>query len=339
MDSKITFSFVTVTCLLLTGIQGRAHDPKSDPSFRHFNKVIEKLERGALVNGMYVSSLDPSNALGLVNSNGWQVGEEIYTRPAIDFLFIEMEHEPFNLEKLRSFLLTLFSRREVFLKGNLQPNIVPIVLLPAAASQAFHTYIKQVLDLGVFGVKLPMVQNADQARRFVKACRYPQPTASPISRPRGTRGVYPVWASYLWGLTQREYIERADVWPLNPHGDLMALVHIEDHQGVENVDAILDVPGITAVTFGPLDYSFSIGRPNDTTHPQVQAAFRKVKDACDRRDIPLIVWADETNIQQRIDQGYKMLVIGTDTDNDLGESPRWGNRGAGKVLDYLRQRK
>jgi len=315
-----------------------AHDPKSDRSFIHLNKVIDKLERGLLATGLYVTSVDPSNALGLVNSNGWQTGEEVYTKPAIDLLLIEMEHEPFNVERLRTFLLALNSRREVHLKANLQPNLVPFLMLPTLGDQPLETVIQQVLDMGVFGLYCT-VKNAEEARKYVKASRYPQAQGSPIAEPRGRRANYPLWASHVWGLTMKEYTERADVWPLNPRGDLMLIVHIETKEGIENIDSILSVPGIAAVHFGPRDYSFSIGRPLDVNDPEVVSAWQKVKDAGQRHKIQVIAWADETDIQQYLDEGrHKILMIGTDTDNDYGDSPKWGNRGAGKVIDLLRKR-
>lgn len=318
---------------------GSAHKAKRDPSFIHLNKVVDKLERGSLVTGLYVNSLDPTNAAALVNSNGWQVGDEIYTKPAIDFLLIELEYEPFEMDKLRTFLLALNSRREVFLKKNLQPNLTTIVNLPTSGFDEFHVYIKQVLDLGVFGVWLSKVQNADQARKFVQACRFAQPLGSPIYEPRGTRSFFPFWASYIWGLTQEEYRQRADPWPLNPQGDLMLILHIEDKEGVDNIDPILDVPGFAAVTFGAHDYSFTVGRPGETSHPDVREAEKKVKESCQRHGIRFIDWVDERDVLQRIHEGYQIVMIGTDTNNDFYGGARWGNRGAGKVLDILREQK
>ena len=326
-------------CLLFLFGEAWPQQQKREEAFKHINKVIDKLERGLLVTGLYVNSLDPTNAAGLVNSNGWQTGEEIYAKPAIDFLFIELEYEPFEMEKLRTFLLTLNSRREVFLKGSLQPNLIPIVNLPTTGFDDFRPYVKQVLDLGVFGIWLSRIQNAEQAKRFVQACRYAQPIGSPIFEPRGTRSFFPFWASYLWGLTQEEYRQRAEPWPLNPHGELMLILHIEDKEGAQNIDSILDVPGIAGVTFGPLDYSFTIGRPAQTSHSDVRAAELRVKESCKRHGIQFIEWVDERDVKQRIEEGYKILVIGSDTNNDFYGGARWGNRGAGKVLDYLRERK
>ena len=326
------------TALLLSTSLALGRAGEADKPYVHLNKVAAKLEKGVLVTGLYVSSMDPSNALGLVNSNGWQAGEEVFTTPAIDFVLVEMEHEPYDLEKLRLFLLALNSRREVYLKGNRQPNIVTFVNMPMAGGEPMKTYVKQVLDLGVHGLKMPMVQTAEQAREFIQACRYPQARGSKLAEPQGRRSFYPLWASYLWGLSENEYRARADLWPLNPRGDLMAFVHIEDKLGVENIEEILDVPGIAGVTFGPQDYSLSIGLPNQTSHPEVRAAWQRVKRACGRRNIPFIMWADETNIDERIAEGYRMLIIGSDTNTDLGEGPRYGNRGPGKVLDILRER-
>lgn len=182
--------------LLLKGVIFRGNF-EADPfdSYLHLNNVIANLKRDVLVTGMYVSSFDPPNAFGIVNANGWQVGEEIYTKSPLDFLLIEMEHEPFDLEKLRTFLLALNSRREVNQKGDLQPNIATIVNLPVHGSGPLRTYVSQGLDLGVYGINAPMIQNAQQAREAVQACRFPQARNCPYPEPAGIRSFYLLWAS------------------------------------------------------------------------------------------------------------------------------------------------
>jgi 4-hydroxy-2-oxoheptanedioate aldolase len=294
----------------------------------HLNKVIAKLERKELVTGIWVSSLDPSNALGLVRSNGFPSAEKALAEPMIDFILIDMEHTPFDVARLRSFLLGLSSKREVMVKGNLQPNLIPLVRIPPDGDQPLHAAVKQVLDVGVFGVVVPHVCTATQARRIVHACRYAQPTGDPHPQPAGKRGASPILAAYLWGLTLEEYAARADVWPLDPRGDLLAVVMIEDPEGVQNIDAILSVPGIGACIFGPYDYSFSSGHYGDTTHRDVLAAGATVKAACDRHGIPLIGFADPKTIHDRLRENYRMLLIGSDMDYTGGH---------GTVLDILRQ--
>ena len=87
----------------------------SQEAYYHLNKVIAKLERNVLVTGIWVKALHPSNAIGLVELNGYPSYEESLTTPMIDFILIDMEHEPFEMTELRNFLLALNSKREVSL--------------------------------------------------------------------------------------------------------------------------------------------------------------------------------------------------------------------------------
>jgi 4-hydroxy-2-oxoheptanedioate aldolase len=126
-----------------------------------------------------------------------------------------------------------------------------------------------------------------------------------------------------------EYVKHADVWPLNPRGDLMAVIMIEDGDGVRNVDSILKVPGIGAVIFGPYDYSFAAGKPGQSDDPVVVEAMKKVKSACDRAGVPFIGFANPANIEELLKDNYRMLLIGTSVDI---------SGGAGRVLDILREK-
>ncbi|MBN1418704.1 MAG: hypothetical protein JXP34_07990 [Planctomycetes bacterium] len=297
-------------------------------AYLHLNKVVAKLERGSLVTGIWVNSLDLSSAIGLVEANGYPGAEESLARPMIDFVVIDLEHQPYDIPRLRAFLIGLASKREVAAKGNLQPNLVPLVRVPPDGDQPLRASVKQVLDVGAFGVVVPHVRSAADARRVVSACRYVQREGDPQPRPEGERGASPIIAAYAWGLSLEDYAARADVWPLDPKGDLLAIIMIEDPEGVRSIDEILAVPGIGAVIFGPYDYSFSSGRYGDSGHMDVLAAWGKLKAACDRSGVPLVGFADRTNVLERVRQGYRMLLIGSDVDH---------TGGPGKVLDILRR--
>ena len=233
----------------------------------------------------------------------------------IDFILIDMEHQPFDMSEVRNFLLALNSKRDVIVKGNLQPNIATLVRIPADGNQPHHAMIKQVLDMGAHGVVVPHVRSAEDAKRIIQACRYAQPKDSKIPEPEGTRGASPWLSAYLWGLTLPGYVERADVWPLNPKGDILAVIMIEDGEGVQNINEILKVKGIGAVIFGPYDYSFTIGHAGQTDHPKVIEVWKKIKAACDRHNVPLVGFADAKNIKQRLSVKYKMFLIGHDVRN------------------------
>jgi 4-hydroxy-2-oxoheptanedioate aldolase len=296
-------------------------------SYLHLNKVVAKLERNVLVNGIWVSALHPSNAIGLIQLNGYPDSEEALTKPMIDFILIDMEHKPFDVSELRNFLLALNSKREVIIKGNLQPNIAVFVRIPSDGNQPSHAMIKQVLDVGVHGVVVPHVKTAQEAEKIVSACRYPPPKDSKIKEPVGTRGASPWICAYLWGLSMSDYVSRADVWPLNPQGDIMAIIMIEEDEGVQNINEILSVKGIGAVIFGPYDYSFNCGYPGQINHPQVIKTWKIVKKACDSSNIPLIGFANPDNISRILKEDFRILLIGHDVAH---------NGSSSRILDVIK---
>ena len=109
----------------------------------------------------------------------------------------------------------------------------------------------------------------------------------------------------------------------------MAILMIEDQEGVDNLEEILKVKGIGAIFFGPCDYSFSAGLYGKWRTPQVDQVLEKVKKTCDRFNVPLIGFAGPRDIEVKLKEDFKMLLIGED----------WDLKGdAWQVLQYLKQR-
>lgn len=319
--STVMFAFMfTLLCF--------PHNTFSQENYLHLNKVIAKLEAGKTVTGIWSLSQSLSNARSIIEFNGFPSQEESVKRPMIDFILIAMEHYPYDITKLRTFLAGLNSRREVLAKGNLQPSLATFVRLPVEGNDPVHAMIKQVLDAGVHGVVIPHVRTPEEALKIVKACRYVRPDDSLYKEPQGNRGYAPTICSYLWGISSDEYYLRADVWPLNPDGDLMVIIMIEDPEGANNIDEILKVPGIGAVFFGPSDYTVSSGNFGKSTD-EADAALYTVKNACNAAGIPFVGFADVSNITRRIEENFNMLIIGSDIDKSGSVS---------SVLDYLRAR-
>ncbi|MFH1738043.1 MAG: aldolase/citrate lyase family protein [bacterium] len=306
---------IIVCCLLVVSVSSWSTEVARDV---HLNKIIAKLERGEPVIGTWCMSLAPFSAVGLVQSNESTDAESALTTPMIDFVLIAMEHQAFDVETLTVLLMAFNSKRDVLDKGNLQPNICPLVRIPCDAGGPVEPYIKQVLDAGAFGVVVPHCDTARDAERVVKACRYPQPEGDPHPEPAGARGASPWLCSYLWGLTMPEYTERADVWPLDPSGDLLAIIMIESVEAVEDIDNILSVPGIGAIIFGPYDYSFSCGAYGDTKNPKVLKARETVRQACERHNVPLIALVSEENLEQMLEEKSQILLRDTDTNPPKG---------------------
>src|SRR5439155_17918121 len=117
-----------------------------------------------------------------------------------------------------------------------------------------------------------------QALSAVQSMRYPQRKGSRYFEPVGLRGLSPQNAVWFWGIPNDEYLRRADLWPLNPQGDLIAIMLIESALGLKNVDEIASVPGVGGLYAGTGDLSNSMGV--DGSAPEVEAAVQTILKAC-----------------------------------------------------------
>jgi 4-hydroxy-2-oxoheptanedioate aldolase len=113
--------------------------------------------------------------------------------------------------------------------------------IPMARVTANHfAEINKVLDSGAYGVIVPMIDTAEDARRVVEAVRYP---------PRGRRSFGPARGLLYGG---QDYPQHAD-------DELLAFAMIETPQAMENLDAIAAVPGLDGLFIGPADLSLALG--------------------------------------------------------------------------------
>jgi 4-hydroxy-2-oxoheptanedioate aldolase len=171
---------------------------------------------------------------------------------------------------------------------------------------------KQALDIGCYGIVFPHISTVEEAYNAIAACRYARLKDKPLYEPQGIRGDGPMQACRYWGISQAEYYEVADVWPLAPKGELFIILQIEDTAGIENLDDILkNVPGIGAILIGEGDLSQELGYPRQTEHPVVLDAMAKVVDTCKRHGTivghPHVSGA---NAERVIAEGYRFLMCG-----------------------------
>src|SRR5579862_1781851 len=149
-----------------------------------------------------------------------------------DGVVFEMEHGPYDIRALRDCLQYMLNRRQIVSSGTLAPAVTPFVRIPPNGGESNQWIAKQVLDSGVYGVIWPHVSTVEDARNAVVACRYPRPSSAPLYEPAGQRGDAPGAAARYWGLSQPEYYERADVWPLAPEGELVVVVMCEEARAI-----------------------------------------------------------------------------------------------------------
>jgi 4-hydroxy-2-oxoheptanedioate aldolase len=227
-----------------------------------------------------------------------------------DAVVFEMEHNPYDVGALRNCLQYMLDRRRILESGTLAPAVTPMVRIPVNGAEVSQWIAKQVLDVGVFGVIWPHVSTVEEARNAVAACRYPRPESRPYYNPPGQRGDSPRHAARYWGLTQQDYYARADVWPLNPEGEILVGIMCEEVKAIRNLPSILrEVPGIGLVIVGEGDLSQDMGYPRQYDHPEVAAAIDEVLAICRDHDVPCgHPHVDQSNVEKLIEQGFRWLM-------------------------------
>ena len=261
----------------------------------HISAVVEKLSRGERVFGVSTYDLSLENARALARAD-------------IDYVYVDMEHGAMDFGALQTFLLGMTDKAAVHESGSLRQRVTPLARFAPYGREQTQWAVKQALDLGLMGIIFPSIDTADQALNAIRAMRYPQRRESPYMEPRGLRGSGPAAAAWFWGLSPNEYVRRADVWPLNPAGDLVAIMMIESAEGVRNVDAIAAVPGVTGFFVGPSDLSNSLGVARDAG--EVEEAIETIVTACQTHDIACGITASAADMRRRTAQGFRIVGAG-----------------------------
>lgn len=269
------------------------------PGIPRLNGVIRALEQGQVAITSFVSPPTVDNAIA--------VSAQPY-----DGVIFESEHNPYDIKELRDGMQYMLSRRQILDGGSLSPAVTPMIRVPVNGSEMNQWLAKQALDIGAYGIVWPRISTVDEAYNAVAACRYPRPKGAPAYEPAGLRGDYPANAARYWGLTQQEYYKKADVWPLDPNGEILVVIMCEDVTGIDNLPRILkEVPGIGVVLSGEGDLSQNLGYPRQSDHPAVVEAMDAILRICKEHDVPCgRPRTDAKNAAQAIEAGYRFLMAG-----------------------------
>ncbi|HVY57112.1 MAG TPA: aldolase/citrate lyase family protein [Xanthobacteraceae bacterium] len=227
-----------------------------------------------------------------------------------DGVVFEGEHNGWDIRSLRDSLQYLLNRGQIARSGSVAPAVTPMARIPANGCEKNQFLAKQALDLGCYGIVFPHISTVEEAYNAVSACRYPRLKNKPIYEPVGIRGDGPTQAVRYWGITQQEYYERADVWPLAPQGEILVVLQIEDTVGISNLsDMLKNVPGIGAILIGEGDLSQELGYPRQYEHKVVLDAMAQIVDTCKKHNV--IVGhphVEASNAERVIKEGYRFLM-------------------------------
>src|SRR5262245_18492845 len=223
---------------------------KATRSGKHVNRVVDMWLKGQPV---YYAQ---------ISGGGYEQGKQLAATKA-DYITYEMEHGPLDFKELREFMRGLVEAGPTR-TGHQTPAV--IVTLPIAgttdALRANAWMVQQALAAGVHGILRCNAESPEAARLMIEASRYPfAPRVEGLAQ--GTRGNgSQAFAARMWGVTAEEYLRIAEPWPMNPDGELLFGLKIENPRADANVETSVRVPGIAFAEWGPGDHGFYImGRP------------------------------------------------------------------------------
>lgn len=207
---------------------------------------------------------------------------EAMAHVGFDWLCIDMQHG-----------IVDYAGAATMLQAISTTSVVPFVRV----SWNDPAQIMRVLDAGASGVVVPLVNNGEEARRAVAACRYP---------PEGIRSSGPARARMVNGA---DYVDAA-----NP--EVACIVMIETAEALEKLDEILSTPGVDACYIGPADLAFAIGLPGkgDNPHPKHLETVTTIIEACKRHGVAAGIHTNSVEYTSKyLELGCQMVTLGSDT--------------------------
>ena len=151
------------------------------------------------------------------------------------------------------------------------------------------------------------VESADEVKTGLAAMRF--------KSKGGTRPDDVGTAPAYWGLDEKEYREKADVWPLNPNGELTNWTIVESKEGLAHVREIAAVKGISVLFPGAGHAARRLlddrrrRQAARSTQQAWEAAIQQVLAACKEFNVPCGYPATEKDIETRMKQGFSVFIM------------------------------
>jgi len=248
-----------------------------------WNRVASLLQDGQVVFGIFSGEPTPETAM------------EMAQQELADFVFYSLERGPFDLPTMSAYQEALSPPGA---RGSANPH--PVLLRIPPIRDGMDEAAERTaagLDAGTYGIVFPHVETADEARHAVASMT--------LASAGGLRGDADPEAARVFGVSPEDYAARAGVWPLDPAGELVSFLLIEDRIGIENALEITSVPGISIVSPGPGD----LRRAYEGDMEAVEAAIQTVLAACLEAGVPCGITAGPDDIAMRIEQGFRVFIV------------------------------
>ena len=219
-----------------------------------------------------------NTAIGTTASVNSEVG--FLAESGFDFILFDTQHSPIEIKELQGTLAAMRRR-----------TAIPIVRVGENRADQ----ICYALDIGAKGIIVPMVNTKEEAANMVSWCKYP---FEGVRSSAGMRGEWVEFKDY------REYMDAVNE-------QLLVIPMVETVEAMDNLDAILSVPGIDVLLIGPSDLSINLDVPLDYTNPKYIGALETISSACAKVGVAPGMFFVPPGIEptKLIEMGYRFFTL------------------------------
>jgi 4-hydroxy-2-oxoheptanedioate aldolase len=236
------------------------------------NPARERLAKGELSLGVGIRVVRTGEIARMMQSAGF------------DWLWIDLEHGPLSLDSASQISLAA-----------LDAGITPLVRVP----EGQFDMAARALDGGAWGIVMPHVDTAEEAREVVDRVKFP-----PVGH-RSSGGMRPHF--------RYRPMSGAEATRLF-NETMLTIVMLETPKAIENAHDIAAVPGVDVLLIGTGDLTLELGISGKYDDPRVLAAYETVIGACRKYDKwPGMGGVGSDEFMRRfIAMGMKMILAGGD---------------------------
>jgi len=238
--------------------------------------------------------------------NGWlqipnSFTAELMANQNWDSLTLDMQHGVIDYSHAISMLQAISTT-----------NVVPL----ARVNWNEPGQIMKILDAGAYGIICPMVSNRKETENFVQACMYP---------PSGYRSYGPIRGLVYGG---PDYADEAN-------NEILKFAMIETKESLNNLDEIMQTPGLDGIYIGPADLSLAIGEKPSFDKPEGDPVYEVIMKILEHAKKNKIIAGIQNGhpeyADKMIKKGFQLVTIGTDQ--------RFMTAGAKAALSIIRKDK
>ncbi|MFK8022857.1 MAG: HpcH/HpaI aldolase/citrate lyase family protein [Ilumatobacter sp.] len=205
---------------------------------------------------------------------------ELLAHAGLDFVVIDLEHSPLTLES--AYMLVVVAQ---------SMDMVAFVRVPDRSG----SHVQRVLDAGADGILVPQVTSVEQAEQAIAQMTF---------APKGVRGMGITSRAGRWGLLGKAYLRTDD--------RVVKAIQVEDLATLQNIEPLLDLPGLSAAFIGMGDLTMSSGLASSSA--EIGDAVDELINHCHRRSLPLgTAVGDAALAAQAVEQGYSFILVSNDT--------------------------